>query len=93
MITADLEQFTDKSLLIIYIEAFVELYNEKNHGQVYDIHEMIEFKNMCTSTAKHPYNLGAHCIIKRSSILHNAYVVLKNQEKIIFYGYNYIDWN
>ena len=41
--------------------------------------------------AKYLRHLDAHYIIRISSILHSIHVVLKNQEKIIFYINNYID--
>ena len=40
---------------------------------------------------ENPYNLGAHCIIKVSSVLHSTYVVLRDQIRIIFYVNNYIN--
>ncbi len=48
---------------------------------------------MHTLTAKHPRNLGLHYIIKISSILHDAHIIPRNQERIVFYVNNYIDWN
>ncbi len=93
MTIVDLEQFIDKGKSITYIKAFVELYNWKNYGQVYEIHGIVELEKMCTctSTAKHPRNLGAYRIIEISSILHSTHIVLRNQERIIFYVNNYID--
>ncbi len=87
---ADLERLTDKSKPITYIGAFVELYNERNRGQVYEIHEVIELEKMCTSMAKLPRYLGAHCIVKISSIFCSAYVIPRDQERIVFYVNNYI---
>lgn len=54
---------------------------------------MVKFEKMHASTAKHPRNLGAHHIVEISSILHNIHVVFRDQEKIVFYINNYIDWN
>ncbi len=85
------EKFTDKSKLITYIRAFVKLYNWRNHGQVYEIYRMIELEKMRTSTAKYPRNLGAPRIVEISSILRSAHIVLRDQEKIVFYINNYID--
>ena len=48
---------------------------------------------MLTSIAENFYNLDAYWIIEISWILHIAYVVLRNQEKFVFYVNNYIDWN
>ncbi len=93
MIIADPERFTDKGKPITYIRAFVELYNWRNHGQVHEIHGIVEFEKMCASTAEHPRNLGAHCIIETSSILRSAHVIPRDQEKIMLYVNNYIDWD
>ena len=64
---ADPVQFIEKSKPITYIEAFVKLYNWKNRGQIYEIYGIIELKKICALMAKHPCNLGTHCIIKISS--------------------------
>ena len=48
---------------------------------------------MHISTAKHLRNLSAYYIVKISLILRNAYIVSKNQEKIVIYVNNYIDWD
>ncbi len=90
---ADLERFTLKNKLVTYTEAFVELYNWKNRGQVYEIHKMIQLEKMCASIVKNPRNLGAHRIIEISSVLRSAYIVLRDQEKVVFYVNNYIDWD
>ena len=42
MTIADSKQFTAKSKPIIYIGAFVELYQWRNYGQVHKIHGMVE---------------------------------------------------
>ena len=57
------------------------------------MHRMIELEKMCTLTAKYPYNFGAYCIIQISLILHSTYIVFRDQEKIVFYVNNYIDWD
>ena len=54
---------------------------------------MIKFEKMYALTAKNPYNLSAHWIIKISSVLRSTYMVLKDQNKYVFYINNYIDWN
>ncbi len=91
MTVADPERFTDKGKPIIYIRAFVELYNWSNRKQVYEIYGIVELKKIYTSTAKHSCNLGAHWIIKIFSILRNLYVVPRDQERIEFYVNNYIN--
>ena len=42
MTVADPERFTSKDKPITYSGAFVELYNWRNGGQIYEIHGMIE---------------------------------------------------
>lgn len=51
MTIADLEWFIDKSKPIIYIEIFVEFYNQKNYKQVHKIQEIVELNNWRTSIA------------------------------------------
>ena len=91
MTVVDPEQFTNKSKSIIYIGIFVGLYNLKNHGQVYEIHKMVEFEKIYISTAKYPRNLVVHCIIAISSILCNTHIVFGHQKKILFYVNNSIN--
>ncbi len=93
MTIADPERFTDKSIPIIYIGAFVELYNWRNRRQVHEIHGMVELEKMRASTAEYLRNLGTYCIMKISSILRSAHIVPRDQEKIVFYVNNYIDWD
>ena len=90
---ADPEQFTPKSKPVIYTEALIELYNWKNRGQVYEIHGIVELEKMRILIAKNPRNLGAHRIIEISLVLHNTHVIFKNQNKVVFYVNNYIDWD
>ncbi len=90
---ADPEWFIDKDRPIIYIGIFVELYNWKNHRQVHKIHGMVELEKMCVSMAKLLRNFGAHFIVEISLILHSAHIVFRDQEKIVFYVNNYIDWD
>ncbi len=93
MTVADLEQFNYKNKSITYIEVFVKLYNWRNDGQVHEIYGMVELEKMRTSTAEHLRNLGAHYIVEISSILCSTHVVPRDQERIVFYINNYIDWN
>ncbi len=88
---ADPERFTPKDRPIIYTRVLVELYNWRNRGQVYEIYGIIKLKKICASIAENPRNLDAHRIIKISSILHSAHIVLRNQNKFVFYVNNYID--
>ncbi len=93
MTIVDPEQFIDKSKPIIYIGAFIELYNERNRGQVHEIYGIVELEKMRAWTAKHLRNLGAYHIVEIFSILRSVLVVPKNQEKIVFYINNYVDWD
>lgn len=70
---------------------FIELYNWKSDGQVYEIHRIVKLEKMGTSKAKHSYNLGGHYIVEISSILYSIHIVFKDQEKIVFYINNYIN--
>ena len=90
---ADLERFTPKDKPVIYTGAFVELYNQRNGGQIYEIHGMIEFEKMRASTVENPCNLNAHQIIEISLVLCNVHVVSRDQDKFVFYINNYIDWD
>lgn len=44
MTITDSKQFTFKNKSVVYIKAFVELYNYKNYKKVYKIYNMIEFE-------------------------------------------------
>ncbi len=48
---------------------------------------------MRASITENLRNLGAHWIIKISLVLHSAHVVPRNQDKVVFYVNNYIDWD
>ena len=43
--------------------------------------------------AENPRNLGAHRIIEVSLVLRSAHVVPRDQDRMVFYVNNYIDWN
>ena len=88
---ADPEQFTLNGKPVTYTGAFVELYNWRNRGQVHEIHGMIELEKMRASTIENSRNLGAHRIIEISSVLCNAHMVPRNQDKFLIYVSNYID--
>ena len=93
MTVADPEQFTAKSKTIIYTGVFVELYNWKNRGQVHEIHRMVEFDKCHTSIIENLCNLDTHCIIKVFLVLRSPNVVLRDQDRMVFYVNNYIDWD
>ena len=88
---ADPKWFTLKYKPVTYTGALVELYKWKNHEQIHKISMMIEFKKMHTLITKNLCNLGVYWIIEISSVLCNAYVVSRNQDKFVFYVQNYID--
>ncbi len=90
---ADPERFTPKHKSVTYTRALVELYNWRNRGQVHEIHGMIELKKMRAFIVESPRNLGAHWIIEISSILHIAHMVPRDQDKVMFYVNNFIDWD
>ena len=54
---------------------------------------MVELDKWHASTAENPRNLGAHCIIEVSLVLRSAHVVLRDQDMMVFYVKNYIDWD
>lgn len=93
MTVADPERFTLKGKPVTYTGAFVELYNWTNREQVHEIHGMIELEKMRAWTVENPRNLGAYRIIEISSVLRSAHVVPRNQDKVMFYVNNYIDWD
>ena len=90
---ADLKWFTLKGKFVIYTEIFVEIDNWRNHRQFDEINSIIELEKIRTSTTKNPRNFNAHRIIKISSILRSAHLVLKNQDKFMFYINKYINWD
>ena len=89
----DSKRFTLKDKLVTYIGAFVKLYNWKNSGQVYENYKMIEFEKMHALTIENLYNFGAYQIIEILSVLYNAHMVFRDQDKFVFYVNNYIDWD
>ena len=91
VIMANLECFILKDKPVIYTKAFVELYNQKNRGQVYKVHEMIELEKMRASTTANFRNLNAHQMIEISSILRRAHMVSRDQNKFVLYVNNYIN--
>lgn len=49
---ADLDRFIPKNKLVTYIKELVELCNWKNHRQVYEINQIIEFEKMYASISE-----------------------------------------
>ena len=93
MTVIDPKRFTAKGKPITYIGAFVKLYKWRNRGQVYEIYGMVELDKWHASTAENPRNLGAHRIIEVSLVLRSAHVVPRDQDRMVFYVNNYIDWD
>ena len=93
MTVANPKWFIAKSKLITYTGAFVELYKERNHGQVHKIYAIVEFKKWHTSTVENPSNLGVYRIIKVSLVLRSAYIIPIDQDRIVIYVNNYMDWD
>ncbi len=54
---------------------------------------MIELEKMRASITENPRNLGAHRIIEISLVLRSAHVVPRDQDKVVFYINNDIDWD
>ncbi len=90
---ADPKQFTPKGKPAIYTGELVELYNWRNHIQIHEIHGMIELEKMCASIAENPRNLSIYQIIEISLVLHCTHLVPRNEDKVMFYVNNYIDWD
>lgn len=60
---------------------------------MHKIHGIVELENWRTLTVQNFRIFDANHVIKISLILHVAYVVLKDQEKTVFYVNNYINWD
>lgn len=56
----DSKQFTFKNKPITYSEAYIDLYNWKNYGQVYKIYKIIELKKMRILIAKNLHNFDTY---------------------------------
>ena len=89
----DPQQLDQKRKPVMYIGAFVEIYNWRNRRLVHETHGMVEFKKYPISRAKNLLNLGSQRFYKTFEILQSAYVVLRDIESITFYLNNYIDWD
>ena len=57
---ADLKCFILKSKSIIYTRVFIELYNLKNHKQVYEIYRIIELEKIYALIVENPYNFNVY---------------------------------
>lgn len=54
---------------------------------------MVELEKWRFLTAKYSYNLGIYQILKILTILYNANIVTRDQNRNVFYVNNYIDWD
>ena len=54
---------------------------------------MIEPEKIRASVTKNSRNLGTHWICEISLILFYTYVITRDQNKIVFYANDNIDWN
>ena len=71
----------------------VELYNWKNREQVPEIYGIVELEKMRAWIAENPYNLGAYQIIEIFLVLCSGHMVLRDQNKVVFYVNNDINWD
>lgn len=86
----DPKWFTPKSKLVIYTRTYVELYNQKNDGQIHEIHRMIELEEKRILTAENSRNIDTYQIIEILLVLRSTHLFSRDQNKFVF---NYIDWN
>ena len=52
---------------------------------------MIELEKIRTLIVENSRNLSAHRNIEISSVVYSAHVILRDQDKFVFYVNNYID--
>lgn len=51
---------------------------------------IIKLEEMYASTIKNPHKFGTHQIIEILMVLHSTYMILRDQNMIVFYVSNYI---
>lgn len=76
---------------VYILEHLLRYITRKISRKVYKIYEIVEFEKWCISIAKNLHNLDTHHIVKISPILSNAYIIPRDQIKIIFHVNNHID--
>ncbi len=54
---------------------------------------MIELEKIYASIVENLYNFGAYRIIEISLVLRSAHVAPRDQDKVVFYVNNYINWD
>ena len=78
---------------MIYIGAFVEIYNWRSRKLVHKTHGIVELEKYPILRAEKPLNLGGQRFYQISEVLQNAHVVPRDTEGNTFYLNNYIDWD
>lgn len=74
---ANSKRFTPKNKLVIYTVTFVELDNQRNCGQIYEIYGIIELKKIRILTKDNSPNLGVHQIFELLLIIQSTHLVFK----------------
>ncbi len=54
---------------------------------------MIEFEKVRALIMENFHNLSAHWIIEISSVLRSTHMIPRDQDKVVFFINNYIDWD
>ncbi len=90
---ADPQRLNRKGTPMVYTGAFVEIYNQRSRGLVYETHGMVELEKYPISRAENPLNLDSQRFYKISEVLQSAHVVLRDTEGNTFYLNNYINWD
>lgn len=54
---------------------------------------MIKLEKIHTLTIENHHNINTHLVIEILSVLHSAYMIFRDQDKIGFYINNYMNWN
>lgn len=62
-----------------------------NFEGTYKVNKIIKLQMMCFLTLQIFYDLGGYYIIEILLVLSSAYMILRDQEKFMFYVINYID--
>lgn len=88
---ADPQQLDQKRKPVIYTQAFDEIYDWCNRGQVHKTHGMVELEKYPISSVEDPLNQGAHRFYKIFEVLRSAHVVPRDTEGNTFYFNNYVD--
>lgn len=90
---ADPDLFFQKYKLVTYARVFVEYYNQKNHKQVLEKHEIIELKKINTLIIQNSCNFGAYLSIEIFMVFCITHIIFRNKNKVMFYVNNFINQN